>query len=226
MIRHPERRRRILAVILAALSVSAVGSCARPGPVTSPQESHGTAIVPEIHWSAGDPRDTTDELAKLIFDYQILTAAANNTNNYSNPDLKEIVPNEWLENLARAFRIRSIYAGPLPLIVLESRIERDGNHATVTACKLDSTSWVMRSADEELIDPSTTFAFANVWEYSVEREQGGDWKLTDIERGAYDGSGNCDVSDASIGLFQPNPYETYGGTSGAIGPDGQRIGYE
>ncbi len=61
---------KIEGVVGAAISALLLASCGDPSPVASPQETHDTVTVPEIHWNAGDPRQTTDELSQLYFTYQ------------------------------------------------------------------------------------------------------------------------------------------------------------
>lgn len=130
-------RRLSVRLVAASIAISTtVSACqADDQPTTSPSEIGETVAVPEIVWSAGDPRLTDDAMLSAYFSYQVLFATAATVNNFSDPRLAAVAPIGWLDFEADSTASsRWVHAGPLPSRILDTQTATTGDSGSLVVC--------------------------------------------------------------------------------------------
>ena len=157
--------------------------------------------APTVEWSPSAPTGPYEDTdwVQAIRAYNLEWALASNSHDLTSPALAEVTSSLNISLLAIQLRRSAeksdfrFYPGPIPSEIIE--LTEDGDTARVRACE-PSTAWLISKDHPE---PSTDDATEAV--YNLVRAESGEIRVEST--GGSDTS--CDLSDAAVGLFDPQP---------------------
>jgi hypothetical protein len=175
--------------------------------------------VPAVHWpnGHGTGRWDRDPWVETLREAMTLVAAASNSADFTNPALRNIVSEDYLEaQVLDTMRMYSSYLpGPWPFAVVD--VEASETSATVRACErghwLINTPGYVPTADMVATGPSYRVA----WELAMRAD--GSRYVESFKR-VEPPHDMCPAEGIVVGYFDPAP--PYGQPRGpVVGPDGR-----
>lgn len=159
------------------------------------------APAPTIAWSPAEPSGTYEDTdwVQTIRIYTREWALAFNSHDFTSPALAEVVSSSQISRLAREQRgfaedsEYKYFPGPLPSTVVS--LTEDGDTARVIVCEPTPAWLISKDHPEPSLDGATEAI------YNLTRTDDGAVRIESI--GATEQT--CDLSDASIGTFDPQP---------------------
>ena len=157
--------------------------------------------APTVEWSPSAPTGPYEDTdwVQAIRSYNLEWALASNSHDLTSPALAEVASSLDISLMADRLRQSAedgefrFYPGPVPLEVVD--LTEDGDSARVTGCRA-SPAWLISKDHPE---PSTDDPTEAV--YNLVRAESGEVRIESI--GGSDIP--CDLSDAAVGLFDPQP---------------------